>query len=130
MERTILDGGYRTELVYTEGRFWAEIDCIEDYDREAKNIPESLYRFCWAIYQKALNGIFQCYPLNDWSKKSVFLHMAERSADDANLAILSTVYPRSWSGNFTLFVAPRTMQKKQGSLLYNNNLLVRDKEKT
>lgn len=45
LERTILNGGYKTELVNTEGRFWAEIDFIEDYDRAAKSIPETLYRF-------------------------------------------------------------------------------------
>lgn len=45
LERAILDGGYKTELVDTAGRFWAEIDFIEDYDRAVKNIPEALYRF-------------------------------------------------------------------------------------
>lgn len=43
LERTILNGGYKTELIYTRERFWAEIDFIEDYDRAVKNIPETLF---------------------------------------------------------------------------------------
>ena len=45
LQETILNGTYKTELIETRERFWAEVDFLEDYERATRNIPAVLYQF-------------------------------------------------------------------------------------
>ncbi len=46
IQKLIDEENYRIEAVSTEGAFWAEIDFVQDYEKAAANIPESLTRLC------------------------------------------------------------------------------------